>query len=122
MRDALAEGGAFVTAQDLHARMKLSGSTVGVATVYRVLGRLAENGEADVYVDEDGQQQYRLCSSGHHHHLICRRCGATVEIQADAIEAWVRGVAEQNGYTQPSHVVDILGYCPRCTRELTARR
>jgi len=115
VREALGDTEGFVSAQSLHATMKGSGSEVGLATVYRALADLASEGDADS-LQRDGESLYRACTPGsHHHHLICRRCGTTVEIAADAVETWARDVAAEHGFTQPQHVVDVFGYCAACT-------
>jgi Fur family ferric uptake transcriptional regulator len=115
VRGALGSGNDFVSAQALHAQLRDGGSTIGLATVYRALTQLVGDGEADS-LQLEGESLYRACSlSGHHHHLICRHCGKTVEIQADAVEAWARSVAAEHGYTQAEHVVDVFGLCPACT-------
>ncbi len=115
VREALGDADGFVSAQSLHASMRGTGSEVGLATVYRALADLAEGGEADS-LQQDGESLYRACTPGrHHHHLICRECGATVEIAADAVEVWARTVAAEHGYTEPQHVVDVFGRCPDCT-------
>lgn len=115
VKDALAESPGFVSAQSLHAGLRSEGSTIGLATVYRALGDLAEAGEAD-QLQQDGEALFRACTSGkHHHHLICRQCGSTVEIEADAVEAWAHAVAAAHGFTQPSHVVDVFGLCAECS-------
>jgi Fur family transcriptional regulator, ferric uptake regulator len=91
---------------------------VALATVYRALADLATEGDADS-LQSEGESLYRACTPGsHHHHLICRRCGATVEIAADAVETWARDVSAEHGFTQPQHVVDVFGYCADCTRAL----
>jgi Fur family ferric uptake transcriptional regulator len=114
VREALGESDGFVSAQSLHAALKGSGSTVGLATVYRALADLAQEGEADS-LQQDGESLYRACTPGsHHHHLICRSCGTTVEIAADEVEDWAGRVAAQHGFTRPQHVVDVFGFCPNC--------
>jgi Fur family ferric uptake transcriptional regulator len=116
VREALGDSEGFVSAQSLHASLKGGGSTVGLATVYRALADLATEGEADS-LQQDGESLYRACTpNSHHHHLICRSCGTTVEIAADEVEAWAQNVAAQHGYTQPRHIVDVFGYCPDCGR------
>ena len=115
VREALGDSEGFVSAQTLHASLKDSGSTVGLATVYRALADLATEGEADA-LQQDGESLYRACTPGiHHHHLICRNCGKTIEIAADEVEQWAQSVAAQHGFTQPQHVVDVFGYCPQCS-------
>lgn len=115
VRDALGSSAGFVSAQSLHATLKDAGSTVGLATVYRALADLATEGEADS-LQQDGESLYRACTTAtHHHHLICRACGDTVEIAADEVEEWAQAVAARHGYTRPQHVVDVFGLCPACT-------
>lgn len=120
VRQALAETEGFVSAQALHASLRGTGSAVGLATVYRALADLAEEGDADS-LQQDGESLYRACTPGsHHHHLICRQCGATVEIAADPVEAWAHRVAAEHGYTDPHHVVDVFGLCPACSAARSA--
>ena len=115
VREALETSEGFVSAQALHSRLRETESPIGLATVYRALASLAGEGEADS-LQQDGESLYRACTTGHHHHLICRNCGLTVEIEADAVEAWARTVAGEHGFTQPSHVVDVFGLCANCSR------
>lgn len=112
--EALRAEGAFVSAQHLHQAMRQAGSTIGLATVYRTLADLAADGTID-HMQQGGEALYRACETiGHHHHLICRRCGNTVEISAKPVEVWSRKVAAEHGYIDPEHVVDVFGVCPEC--------
>lgn len=114
VRQALGTSEGFVSAQGLHTALRTGGSPIGLATVYRALADLAAEGDADA-LQQDGENLYRLCTPGtHHHHLICRNCGLTVEIEADAVEDWARQVAADHGFSQPNHVVDVFGLCKNC--------
>lgn len=114
VRTALSQSENFVSAQALHGALRDSGSSIGLATVYRALADLADEGEADS-LQQDGESLYRACTPGsHHHHLICRNCGLTVEIEAEAIEEWARTVARKHGFVQPHHIVDVFGLCRDC--------
>jgi len=117
LRRALERTAGFISAQELHQSLREEGSSIGLATVYRTLGALVDDGSVD-YLALDGEKLYRVCSPGHHHHLICRECGHTTEIEAGAVETWAREVAAEHGYVQPRHVVDIFGTCPDCQRGL----
>ena len=48
---------------------------------------------------EDGEAIYRRCSETHHHHLVCRSCGATIEVEGPAVERWTRTIAAEHGYS-----------------------
>ncbi len=115
VRAALTASEGFVSAQALHTGLRDAGSSIGLATVYRALADLETEGEADA-LQQDGESIFRACTPGtHHHHLICRNCGLTVEIKADAVEQWARTVATEHGFTSPNHVVDVFGLCSECT-------
>lgn len=121
VRAALAETQGFVSAQDLHAALREDKTGIGLATVYRALATLAASGEADQLQSPEGEAIYRACSStGHHHHLICRGCGKTVEIQATDVEQWAQRTAASHGFTRAEHVVDIFGLCAACSAEAAA--
>ena len=112
---ALAATDAFSSAQDLHARLRSQGASVGLTTVYRHLQVLADRGEVDVLRREDGETLYRRCTTdSHHHHLVCRSCGRTVEIAGPEIEAWTSQVAAKEGFIDVTHTVEISGVCAAC--------
>lgn len=104
----------FRSAQDLHAMLRQRGEGIGLTTVYRTLQSLADAGEVDVLRTGDGEAVYRRCSTGHHHHLVCRTCGRTVEIDAPAVERWAGRVAAEHGFVDVSHAVEVFGTCPAC--------
>ena len=104
----------FLSAQQLHARLRDGGESVGLATVYRTLQHLAEDGEVDVVRTDDGESVYRRCSTGHHHHLVCRVCRRTVEVDSVAVERWARRIGEENGFADVDHVIEVFGTCADC--------
>ncbi len=105
----------FRSAQEIHDLLRRNGDTVGLSTVYRTLQVLAEADEVDVLRAEDGETRYRRCSGTHHHHLVCRTCGRTVEVEGPTVERWASAVAAQHGYADVSHTLEIFGLCPSCT-------
>ena len=115
VKHALGESIGFVSAQQLHLVLRNHGSTIGLTTVYRALADLAKLGEADSLQSNDGELLYRACGTDHHHHLICRKCGATVEIEAHRVEEWADQVAADHGFAQVSHTIDIFGVCSVCS-------
>ena len=114
---ALDEVDEFRSAQELHDMLKHKGDSVGLTTVYRTLQTLADGGEVDVLRTGSGEAVYRRCATAdHHHHLVCRRCGHTVEIEGPAVETWAQRVAEAHGFVELSHTAEIFGLCSGCAR------
>lgn len=104
----------FRSAQELHEELRRQGDTVGLTTVYRTLQSLAQESLVDVIVRTDGESVYRRCSADHHHHLVCRACRATVEVEAPSVEKWAHETARAHGFTEVSHTLEIFGLCPEC--------
>jgi Fur family transcriptional regulator, ferric uptake regulator len=108
--------GEFKSAQQLHDLLRARGEQVGLTTVYRSLQSLADAGDVDQLVSDDGETLYRRCSREHHHHLVCRTCGRTVEIAGPAVETWADAMAAENGFTDISHTLELFGTCAACRR------
>ena len=111
---ALVELDSFRGAQEIHEVVRARGDSVGLSTVYRTLQGLADAGEVDVLRKDDGETFYRRCSRGHHHHLVCRVCGRTVEVEGAAVERWADTVAGQHGFHDVSHTLEVFGTCSEC--------
>ena len=76
---------------------------------------MADAGAVDTLRTDSGEALFRLCSEEHHHHLVCRRCGATVEIEAPEDESWVSALADRHGFTDVEHVLEVFGTCGGCS-------
>jgi len=118
---AMEKEGRPVTAQALHARLSRPGGGPGLATIYRTLQALAQVGYARTFPSGEGELSYKLCDPGHHHHLICERCGRVVEIPSCEIEGWAKSAARRRGFTVSSHQADIFGLCADCAARRSVR-
>jgi Fur family ferric uptake transcriptional regulator len=116
VREQLGREDGFRSAQEIYTQLRAAGNRVGLTTVYRALQAMADADEVDVLRGDDGEASYRLCSTGHHHHLVCRRCGRTVEVEGRAVERWADSVAGAHGFTEVEHTVEVFGTCRRCAR------
>jgi Fur family transcriptional regulator, ferric uptake regulator len=114
VNEILGELAEFRTAQQLHDQLRQQGNSVGLTTVYRTLQALADAGDVDMIRTADGEAAYRRCSTGHHHHLVCRTCGRTVEVSGPAVERWANAVAAEHSFRDVSHDLEIFGTCSNC--------
>ena len=116
VRAELSRDPAFRSAQEIHASLRESGHRIGLTTVYRALQSLAVGEEVDVLRTDGGEATYRACSAGHHHHLVCRSCGLTVEVEGRAVESWADKVAREHGFVDVAHTMEVFGTCAECAR------
>ena len=78
---------------------------------------MSSAGTVDVLRAEDGEVLYRRCTTAqHHHHLLCRYCGKTVEIDAPDIESWATKTARARHFSDVTHTIEIVGTCQSCQR------
>ncbi|ASR35192.1 transcriptional repressor [Prauserella marina] len=112
--ELLAEVDDFRSAQELYDQLRQRGEGIGLTTVYRTLQSLSEAGEIDVLRTGSGEALFRRCSDHHHHHLVCRHCGFTVEVEGPAVERWAEKIAAGNGFSDITHTVEIVGTCESC--------
>lgn len=108
--DAIRASERALTAQELHETLE----GVGLATVYRNLGRLADDGEIDSIRRPSGETAYRACAHGHHHHLICRSCGKVVEIHDCSLGEWGSKIGAEYGFSSVEHLAELHGTCREC--------
>jgi Fur family transcriptional regulator, ferric uptake regulator len=113
VKEVLDRSDSFLTAQQIHDELRSAGSKVGLTTVYRTLQLLSEADEVDI-LHVENEAMYRCCSGSHHHHLVCRVCRRSVEIESDEVERWARAVARRHGFRSASHVVEVFGLCASC--------
>lgn len=104
----------FRSAQDLHAELRRRGDGVGLATVYRTLQALVDDGQVDVLRNAEGEAAYRRCSAVHHHHLVCRACGRTVEVTDPPVQRWAARIAAEHGFADVQHQLEVRGTCATC--------
>jgi Fur family transcriptional regulator, ferric uptake regulator len=113
---ALQEADSFLSAQELYDTLRDKGLRVGLTTVYRNLQMMADRNEVDVVRRQDGESIFRRCDADdHHHHLVCRSCGYTVELANDELEMWANSLARKHRFSEVTHDLELFGLCRACS-------
>jgi Fur family transcriptional regulator, ferric uptake regulator len=113
--EGLAREPCCVSAQELHARLRAEGRTVGVATVYRVLDTLAELRLVQRVDVGDGIARYEpALDEGHHHHVVCGDCGKVEPFSDPTLERALEQASARVGYAVAGHEVVLRGECGDC--------
>lgn len=103
-------------AQEIHDRLRASGQSVGLASVYRILDTLAEKGLLQRLEFGDGVTRFEpvRADQSHHHHLVCDGCGKVETFSDDGLETAIRDFESRSGYAVAAHDVVLRGACSAC--------
>lgn len=113
--------GKHLTAEEIYDEVKKSCPEIGLATIYRTILLLEEIGIVSKLHLNDGCSRYELVHSdeGHrHHHLICNRCNAVIEVEDDLLDELEDEVKTKYGFNIIDHSVKFYGYCKQCQEVL----
>lgn len=109
--------GSHLNSRDIYELVKERDPDVGIATVYRTLGLLSEQGFLTATQFGDGTVRYEILDPNeghHHHHLICLNCGGIEGFAEDLMGAVEERIQEAKGFHIVNHQVKFFGYCARC--------
>jgi Fur family ferric uptake transcriptional regulator len=106
--------GVHLTAPEVYRRARELGLQVSLSTVYRTLGLMQADGNVSTVSGDHGRRYEARDSDHDHDHLICLKCGLTIEFEDELIRGFGKAVAERKGYEHTSSRFDILGICFDC--------
>jgi Fur family transcriptional regulator, ferric uptake regulator len=105
----------FLSAAEIHEKLKRSGARVSLSTVYRTLDRLHEKGDVTSRPDAEGEATYMYCEPArHHHHAICDECGRVEDVDCAAADLFVESLRKLHGFELNGHAVEFFGRCRTC--------
>jgi len=115
LSDLIARRSGHFTAAELLADARDGRVAVGRATVFRTLDLLTARGALERIDLPSGEHAYVACAPRvHHHHVVCRQCGKSVEVVDSGLQEVVRQIGSRSGYRIDSHRLELFGLCPDC--------
>jgi Fur family ferric uptake transcriptional regulator len=113
--------GEHLTAEEIYDRIRDRDQRISIATVYRNLRLLEEQGAVEkVCVDDDSQAYYELSADDlphSHHHLVCRNCGGIFDFQPDLLDSLEHMIEETEDFSIADHRVIFYGTCSQCKKK-----
>lgn len=100
---------------DIYERLKQNHPTIGLVTIYRTLDLLKKNGLlCEIHIGQNYRSYHNKQREGHHHHLICSRCGRVVDFARCDLEKLQADLTRETGFIIEKHLLEFLGCCRRC--------
>jgi Fur family ferric uptake transcriptional regulator len=106
--------GPHATADAVAERVRTEIGAISRQSVYDALGVLADKGLVRRIQPAGSPARYESRVGDNHHHLICRDCGRTVDIDCAVGEAPCLGVSETHGFEIDEAEIVYWGRCPEC--------
>lgn len=113
---ALRDAGRAVGAVELFEDLRRTHPRIGRATVFRTLDLLVDLGHAQRFEGDGHVHLYAACDpERHHHHLVCRNCGGTTDIDDAEVDALVASVRRRHRFQLDHGALDFYGTCATCS-------
>jgi len=115
----LYENEGHFTPEDIYMLIKKAypDVNIGIATVYRTLTLLENEGIASSISFGTQGKKYELGLKKHHDHLICTSCGEIIEFFDETIENQQEKIAEKYHFLMTDHTMKIIGLCEKCQKQ-----
>ncbi len=114
----LYENSQHFTSENLYmlVKQKHPELSIGIATVYRTLTLLEENGlVSSISLGIQGKK-FEMANKPHHDHLICKSCGKIIEFENEKIEELQQQIAKENSFVLTDHLMQLYGICAECQK------
>ncbi|MBM3785158.1 MAG: transcriptional repressor [Acidobacteria bacterium] len=104
-----------LTAVEIHSRAKRTVPGVGIATVYRQIGKLVQEGWLTEVVLAGEPARFERAGKPHHHHFVCRSCRQVFEVPG-CVDGWQRILP--TGFRALGHELTLYGECAVCVNQV----
>jgi Fur family ferric uptake transcriptional regulator len=112
--DALHSVETHISAEEIFARLKEKYPYANISTVYRTLELLKELGLVAEIEIGDGIARYHAREHSKHHHLICNKCGRTIELPEADLQPLAASLLKNHKFKADVRHLAIFGLCPKC--------
>jgi len=112
IRKAFAEAGRPLSPEEVLSGAQRHHKRIGIATVYRNIKALVEDGWLVPIDMPDKSTRYELSGKKHHHHFHCSRCNKVYELEGCVVPAKPR---LPKGFTPLAHELYLFGFCSTCS-------
>ncbi len=102
-----------MTAQEVCARLRAQGRSLGLATVYRAIKALQLQGLVRARALATGEWVYQPALE-HRHYLTCLSCGLSVPVEECPARALQEKLEERAQFTVFYHTLEFFGLCLTC--------
>lgn len=108
-----------LSAQDIYVELRNRKQTIGLATVYRSLEALKQEGSLQVRTLPNGESLYSSMQQDQHH-LTCLRCGDSILIDECPVHQLETDLQRSHQFKIYYHTLEFFGLCTQCQLQTEA--
>lgn len=112
--DILTVRATHLSAEEIYQAAKALQPQISLGTVYRNLEVLTETGTICRSNFADGKARYELATAGHHHHLVCLKCGSIEDMLGCPVVKEIEALIQKQDFQPLHHYFEIYGFCRKC--------
>ncbi len=103
-----------LSAQDIYSKLRRCNRPLGLATVYRSLDALKQEGVVIVRTLANGESVYS-CLQQDQHHMTCVKCGTSIPINECPLHDLEDKLQQSHKFKIFYHTLEFFGICDDCT-------
>ena len=111
---AIENNDAHISAEEIYTQVIAKYPNVNISTVYRTLELLKRLGLVTETDLGGGRVRYHSAEKGHHHHLVCRQCGAIIDLDESVLSSVKNVLLREYGFIADLRHLAIFGHCANC--------
>ncbi|MGD1699317.1 Fur family transcriptional regulator [Dapis sp. BLCC M229] len=103
-----------LSAQDIYSKLRRRDQPLGLATVYRCLDALKQEGVVIVRTLANGESVYSSLKQDQHH-LTCVKCGTSIPINECPVHDFEYKLQQSHKFKIFYHTLEFFGICDGCS-------
>jgi Fur family ferric uptake transcriptional regulator len=112
--EALHGADKHVSAEEIYAQVHARYPYANISTVYRTLELLKELGLVTEIALGDGCVRFHPAEKGHHHHLVCQKCGKVIDLPESALDSLEKILRDDYQFKADLKHMAVFGLCSEC--------
>ena len=112
--EAIAHSPQHITAEEIADQLRAHTSAINIATVYRTLDLLWQEGFACRNDLSEGKTVYATYQHGPHIHLVCRKCNQIIDADSSALNSLGQELLKNYGFKPDLDHFSVFGLCSEC--------
>ncbi|MFC1941529.1 Fur family transcriptional regulator [Chloroflexota bacterium] len=105
-----------ISAEEIYVQIVAKYPNVNISTVYRTLDLLKRLGLVTETDLGEGRVRYHPAEKGHHHHLVCRECGAIIDLDESVLTSLKNALRQEYNFDADLKHLAIMGRCLKCSK------